>query len=384
VNTRHVLRALRLALLVLMAVGSAASPARAQPPPAPAESPEASIAQAERALHGAIAARDANALGTLVSETFASLDGAPSTRDGWMARLQERCGAGSTEVRQLEIAVRDEVAVASYEATTTRDGPCEPRVVDTRDVDIWQREGSSWRLTFRASTAAAATARAPATPPAPLVPRRLTGSAELNVLATRGNVNTVTVGTAVDTVWQTGAWRTNARASFLRTTDRGLERGRAVNVRVQESRALSSVVELFARSFYQRDLFAGILRRYGADTGVTFVASQAPQRLQTSFGVGSTSEARVNSPSVTIPVVTSGLQYRLALGSDSTLTEEALVTASLAHRSDFRVDSTVALTTVVRRPISLRATYQTRYVHTPVPGFMRFDSVLSVSLLTRF
>jgi putative salt-induced outer membrane protein YdiY len=87
---------------------------------------------------------------------------------------------------------------------------------------------------------------------------------------------------------------------------------------------------------------------------------------------------------VTIPVVTGGLQYRLALSADSTLTEEALVTASLAHRSDFRVDSTVALTTVVRRPISLRATYQTRYVHTPVPGFMRFDSVLSVSLLTRF
>lgn len=220
--------------------------------------------------------------------------------------------------------------------------------------------------------------------PLPPPPPVWSGTGELTILATSGNVSSVTFGATGELARQKGRWRTNARAAFLRTTDRGLERGRSVLVQAQQSRAISSVLELFGRGQYQRDLFAGILQRYSVDAGAGLVFAGPVQRLQLTLGAGSTHERRLNVPDQSIPVATAGVQYRFALSQDTTFTEEALATSSLTHGDDWRLDSTAALTTIIRQPIALRVSYNTKYLNKPVPTFQRLDTLLSVSLVARF
>jgi putative salt-induced outer membrane protein YdiY len=109
------------------------------------------------------------------------------------------------------------------------------------------------------------------------------------------------------------------------------------------------------------------------------------QRLQLTLGAGSTTERRINSPSdVIAPTAAAGVHYRWALSTATSIAEEALVTTSLARRNNWRAESTLSLTTTLRRPLALRTSYQTKFLNEPVPGFKRLDAVLSMSVVARF
>ena len=187
-----------------------------------------------------------------------------------------------------------------------------------------------------------------------------------------------------DVAWQHGRARTTARAAFLRTTSLGRERGRSIDLQLRQSRSFSAVVELFGRAQYQRDLFAGILQRYGADAGVGLLLVHDGQRLQATFGAGSIHEVRLNVPSLSGPVATAGVQYRLTIAPATNISIDALSTTYLNRAFTWRAETTPSLTTVLRRPFSLRASYTTKYNNRPVPGFKPFDAVLSLGLVARF
>ena len=378
----------RLGVLTMLAVTFAARPAFAETPV------ETVLRAAEAALAEAMRARDADALRQIVAEDFATADGTPLDRAAWIDRLLPLCGSGRVSAGNMQVAVRVTTALVSYEATIDRDTACQPAASRIRVAHVWSLSDGVWRLALRSTQSIDDASAAPPDPPPPATPSEMppeppaapewNGSLEVTVLSTRGNVNTFTFGSTGELTWQQGPWQTNVRGGFLRTTTDLVEDRYSVNLQLRQSRRLSPVVELFGRALYQRDLFAGILRRYGADAGVGFVLVHDGQRLQANLGAGSTEEARVNAPVQSGAISTAGLQYRYSLTDMTSITEETLLTSSLSDTGNWRIESTLAFTTVLRQPFQLRTSYLAKYSRLPVPGFEPFDGILSVALTARF
>jgi putative salt-induced outer membrane protein YdiY len=347
-----------------------------------------SVREAEDALRDALRARDRDALLEQVSPGFRTGDTPSLDRSAWLDRRLGPCGGTPSAPHDFQVAFVGDTALVSYVVTEMRDAACPPAPVRARVAAVWQWQGVAWRLIMRTAIPDEEPSSRDAAPPSPAAaagpPRPWVASSELNVLSTRGNVNTLTIGSVADGTWQRGQSRTAGRAAFLRTTSGGRERGRSIDLQLREARTLSPVVELFGRALYQRDLFAGILQRYGGDAGVGLVLVQDGQRLQATIGAGTTREVRLTGPSQSGPVATAGAQYRLALSPSTNLSVDVLATGFLVRRENWRVESTPAITTAFRRPFSLRVSYQTKYINNPVPGFRRFDAILSAGLVARF
>ncbi len=362
-----------------------AAPAVAQP--AETAAADALVRSAEEELHAALAERDRDEIAALLAPDFTAVDGAVLAGAEWLDRQLTPCGGGPTSITRLNVVVTGNTALASYEAAVQFENGCATTLGYERRSDVWVRREGRWLLLMRsmASTTVVPPPSQPPEPtPAPPAPRAWVGSGEVTVLSTRGNVNTFTFGSVGDIAWQHGRSRTTARAAFLRTTSLGQERGRSIDLQLRQSRTLSAVAELFGRAQYQRDLFAGILQRYGADAGVGLRVVHDAQRLQATFGAGSTHEVRLNVPSQSGPVATAGVQYRLTIAPATNISVDALSTTYLNRAFNWRVETTPSLTTVLRRPFSLRVSYTTKYNSRPVPGFKGFDAVLSLGLVGRF
>jgi putative salt-induced outer membrane protein YdiY len=357
------------------------------PPGAAAQLPlpdnqEAEVRAAEEALNNGLAVKNADAIRQLIAASFRLVGQTAADASAWIDAISSLCGSGRISTRDLRVLSGGDTAVVTYAGVVNRVDPCDPASISVRVTDVWTRADGTWRLVLRNETVEA---QPVATPAPPSRPPEWAGTAELTVLSTRGNVNTFTFGSSGEVAWQRGAWRTNARVAFVRTTDAGLERGRSINLEVRQSRAMSPVAELFARAHYQRDLFSGILRRLGADAGVGLVFVRNGQRLQVTLGGGSTTERRINSGvDVSAPSAAVGVHYRWTLSPATSIAEEALVTTSLARRANWRAESNLSLTTTLRRPLALRTSYQTKFLNEPVPGFKRLDAVLSMSVVARF
>jgi putative salt-induced outer membrane protein YdiY len=324
---------------------------------------DAEVRAAEDALNDGLAVRNAQAIRQLLADNFRLVGPSPADAAGWLDAIASLCGSGRITTRDLRVLSGGETAVVTYAGVVSRVDPCDPPSSAIRVTDVWTRADGTVQ---------------PARPP------EWAGTAELSVLSTSGNVNTFTFGSSAELAWQRGPWRTNSRGAFVRTTDSGLERGRSVNLELRQSRAMSPVAELFGRALYQRDLFSGILRRFGAEAGVGLVFVRDGQRLQMTLGVGSQTERRINAATTVRPSATFGVHYRWTLSRSTTIAEEALITRSLARSANWRAENTVSLTTTLRGPLALRTSYNTKLLNVPVPGFERFDAVLSMSVVARF
>jgi putative salt-induced outer membrane protein YdiY len=345
------------------------------------------VRAAEEALRAAVAARDRAAVDRLVASDFRA--GEPRDRAAWIERQLSRCGGGPASIADIDVVLDGDVALVAFDAMVELDVTCAPAAKVVRRADVWTWREGRWQLRLRTERGEASLQPPPAVgtaavpqPPPETAP--LAASTEVTLLSTRGNVNTLTFGANGSFGWERGRSHTTAKVAFLRTTASGQERGRSIDLQLRESRSVSEIVELFGRGQYQRDLFAGILQRYAIDAGVGVLLVHDGQRMQATFGAGSIHEVRLKAASQSGPLATAGVQYRLTIAPDTAVSLDAQASSFLNEGANWRVESTPAVTTVLRTPLSLRVSYATKYINLPVPGFKRFDAILSLGLLARF
>ena len=175
-----------------------------------------------------------------------------------------------------------------------------------------------------------------------------------------------------------------AKSAIIRTTTGGQLRARSINVEIREARALRPSLDVTGRVLYQRDLYAGMLHRYGGDLGMGVRLSYRGHALETTLAAGSTREIRLTSNDGTFPIASLGVHYRWAVNASMSLADDATVTNSLTDFNNRRVENTASVAASLVRPFQLKLSFASKDLRKPVPGFERTDTVLSAAVVARF
>ncbi|MDP1568653.1 MAG: DUF481 domain-containing protein [Vicinamibacterales bacterium] len=369
-----------LVLLVLLVSMLVPTPARAQ-------SPEADALRAlETRLATALTTKDAAGFEALLAPDFV-LRGLPDVpRERWLANALTLCWGDTFELTDFRLLDNGEAsAVVSFVLTTFRDPEtCDRAIIRSLVTDVWRHDGEGWRLALRhAGPAGGGLAQqfARENAPPPLWER----SGELSLVSTGGNTETQTLGVGGAVTWRPGAWRTDAKASFVRSETDQVRTAEALTADVRQSRRLTPHLEVFGRGAYLANEFAGIDRRVTTDAGLGWnVSTSGAHRLRLDAALGYSRETRLASPTLSSALANLGGAYRWQITRATAVTDDALVTASLDEREDWRLSNTLAVTTTMTRVLSIRVAHELRMVNQPVPGFERRDTVIAVALVAKF
>lgn len=235
------------------------------------------------------------------------------------------------------------------------------------------------------TTPAAAQTPAPAAPPSPPPPPVFEGKAELSFVSTGGNTDSQTLGTAGELIWRAAVWTTEAKAAFVRATTDDRETARAFLAQLRESRRLTSRLDLFGRAGFLRDTFAGVDSRITLDAGVGWLAvDRAPHTLRLDGGLGYIREDRLTGDDLRSAIAQTVANYKWAFSKTSDLTNDFAFLLPLAEGDSWRVRNTLTLSAGLSRSFSLKLSHALSYLHEPVPGFEKTDTIIAAALVATF
>lgn len=236
------------------------------------------------------------------------------------------------------------------------------------------------------STAAAQTPAPPAlTPPPDPPPPALEGKAELSFVSMGGNTRAQSLATAGELIWRATVWTTEARAVFVRAEADDRETARALFAQVRESRKLSSRVDAFGRAAFLRDTFAGIDARTTLDAGLGWLVIENPRHvLRLDGGLGYLIENRLAGDDLRSAIVQTVGKYKWKFSETTEITNDAGFLLPLAEADAWRYTNALALSAAISRLFSLKVSHTLSYLHEPVPGFGRTDTIVSAALVAKF
>lgn len=310
----------------------------------------------------------------LLADTFL-LRAAPDVdRDTWIQEALNRCWGDRFAIDEFTARIDGATAIASFVLTSyVNPETCEPATLRSLITDVWVRDGDVWRLNIRHSSAAGSGittqfAVVPDTPP------RWVLLSELSFVSTAGNTSTTTTGLASDLARQTDASSSRFRFAYVSTAADEVTQARATTLQARHGIKVREHLEVFGRSAYARDRFAGIDNRVGIDAGLAYTTGSVP-RHQLTFegGVGFTAEDRVAAETLRFATGTGTARYVWQVATGAELREEMAITADLSEGRNWRAANLAAISIAVTRLLSLKVSNDIEYRNLPVFGFRRTD-----------
>jgi putative salt-induced outer membrane protein YdiY len=353
----------------------------------PADEISQDILARERRLGQALQANDRPTMEALLAPEYV-LRGFPDVpRDRWIANAIDLCWGKTFELTDFDTRRDGDTIIASFIFTFDQDPvTCKPAVLRSLITDVWARAGGEWRLLLRHTSAATRPdspdslgqqfAAVPEPPPVWQL------DSELSFVATGGNTDTQTLGTAGDLRHRQGRWNSTARGSFVRSTAGGIESARALLLEVRPGRELTPRLTLFGRTGFRRDLFAGIESRLAYGAGLAYrVIDNRRQELQVEGGGGYDRERRLGAAELRFGTVQGRLNYRWRVSPSLTVDNAAAVAADPQDAGNWRGSNKASATVSVSRMLSLKLSHALEYLNEPVPGFRQIDTITSVGLV---
>lgn len=339
----------------------------------------------EQALARAMHARDRASLESLLADDYVLRSVPDIPRHTWIENAVTLCWGDRSDISAYQVRMVDGAAVASFVLTFYVDpATCRPAVLRSLITDVWRAREGRWELAVRHS--------APAPPEGaglaaqygivPELPPVWDAKGELSFLATAGNASTRTIGLATDVAHQAGRWRTRARAALLTSEADAVTRARSITANARQSARVSARADVFGRLDYARDRFAGIENRATLEIGGAFPIPLAPRhKLTVDAGVGVTSEQRLEADDLRFAVASGTFAYVWQIAPGTELRDDLAVTADLESARNWRATHALAVTVVLNRLLSIKASQAIEYRHFPVPGFRRTDTRSAIALV---
>ena len=211
------------------------------------------------------------------------------------------------------------------------------------------------------------------------------GTAEVSAIATSGNSETRTLGLGGEVMFTPDGWHWLGRVAYVESEANDVLSARSTGALLEGAREFSERLQLYGRTAYRKDRFAGIARRLGVEGGVTLiVADTDTHTLEFQSGIGYTDEQRLRGRNRSAPTLSGTGRYALALSETSELTEEVELVSDLDTGENWRVRNVVALSAGLTSLVSLKLSHQLSYLNDPVESFRNTDTITSMALVARF
>jgi putative salt-induced outer membrane protein YdiY len=303
-------------------------------------------------------------------------------RESWIREALDRCWGDRFDIDEFRVRVDGPTAVTSF-VLTSQVNPvtCGPATLRSLITDVWVREGDSWRLSIRHSSAAG-NGLAVQYAVVPDAPPRWLWSSELSFVSTAGNTSTRTTGLGSDLGRQTDRSSSHLRFAYVSSSADDVTQARATALQARHAVNLRPHLAVFGRGAYARDRFAGIDNRVALDVGLAYTTGRAP-RHQLTFegGAGFTAEDRVAADTLRFATVTGTARYVWQLAVGSELREEAAIIADLSESQNWRAANAAAIVVAINRRLSLKVSNDIEYRNLPVFGFRRTDARTAADLV---
>jgi putative salt-induced outer membrane protein len=216
-------------------------------------------------------------------------------------------------------------------------------------------------------------------PPAPTDSFRL--AFDLGYVNTGGNTNVTTLNFGEHLSYGSGGWILDHRLVAIEGRSAGDETAAQYKTGLRVDRALSARLGAYALAGYERNVFAGIGRRFEEGSGLTAKAVTAAHDLLAVEGgisfIQQRSTARVEE---TFGAGRAALAYQHAFTASTTFSQTLELLANLQHSADRRLNTETSLTAPISKRIALKAAYLMRYDHQPEPGFKTTDRVFTTGI----
>jgi putative salt-induced outer membrane protein len=210
------------------------------------------------------------------------------------------------------------------------------------------------------------------------------GQAELSLLSTTGNTETLSLG--VKTIgkknWQD--WSILARAEYLQTRDAERITAESFLFGLRGTRKFQSF-DLFLDNEFQRNEFAGFTNLYKFSLGLgREVVKTATQVVRIEVGPAFVVEERVSQETVQFGSLSTQLLHQWSLSEKVKLNNRLAHLANLSEMSDSRYEFEFSFAAPISDLFSLKASYLAQYRNQPPKAAENFDGKTMLSLLATF
>lgn len=204
---------------------------------------------------------------------------------------------------------------------------------------------------------------------------------DLGYVNTAGNTDVTTLNFGEHLSYLTGRWTLAHGLIAIEGRSGGEETAAQYKTDLRADRALSARFGAYALAGYNRNVFAGIARRYeegagltakliaqphdvlGAEGGISFIQQRSTARVDQTFGAGR-----------------AALLYKHSF-TESTIFQQVLeLLANLQDSQDQLVNSETSLTAPLSKRIAMKAAYLIRYDNQPEPTFRKTDRVFTTGI----
>lgn len=211
------------------------------------------------------------------------------------------------------------------------------------------------------------------------------GSGELSFISTSGNTDTQSLGVGFEIAYKPGVWTTEAKANYLRAETDGELSAEKLTALLGLRRSLSEHFDVYARTTYLSNEFAGLNSTWGLEAGGLYKALAGDRHfLDLSGGLGYTSEDRVSEENRDFAMATVGAKYKWQISKNSDLGNDFNYVYDFDDSDNWRLANTTALTTAINSMFSLKVSYALTYLNEPAVGFEKRDTTSSVALVAKF
>ena len=310
-------------------------------------------------------------------------------RATWIKNAVTLCWGDRSDIDEFNAREADGAVVTTFVLTLYQDPlTCGRATIRSLITDVWTQQNGEWLLAVRHSGPIGAAGQDPIAqqfrreaPPPP----RWEGTSEVSFVSTGGNSDVRTTGAAAQLIYRPGVWETAVNGVFVRSVADGLESARFLTAQLRQGAQIHPRVDVFGRSSYRRDRFAGIEHRYALDAGLGYkIPAGETHRLKIDGGVGYLAEQRAVGPRLNSATLSLVKTWRWQILPPVVIANDAMATMLLEETGSWRLNNVFSLTTSLTGIFSLKLSHSTNFLNQPVPGFGRTDVVTSVALVVKF
>ena len=366
---------------VLLALGFATGFIQPTPQSGDQTSPDTVLRKLEQELADTFRTKARADMERLLAATFVLRATPDVDRETWIREALGRCWGDRFDIDEFTTRLDGPTAITSFVLTSyVNPETCQPATIRSLITDLWQRDGDTWRLNLRHSSAAGSGIAAQFAV-VPDTPRWLVLS-ELSFVSTAGNTSTRTTGLASDLTRKTDRSASHVRFTYISSVSDDVTQARATTLQARHGYNLREHLAIFARGGYTRDRFAGIDNRIALDVGLAYTVGKAP-RHQLTFegGVGYTAEDRIEEETLRFATGTGTARYVWQIATGSEFREEVAFISDLSEADNWRAGIAAALSVAINRLLSLKVSNDVEYRNLPVTGFERTDVRTSAAVV---